>query len=234
MEGQNRFVLLFLDHRAAFAHVDTVQKLSDIFVLDGGRLLDQSSRLGHGLDVIAFQNKFVLERGRVDAVDARFHAHFADNLFTQKVSDFDHILFIVHGDVDGEVSVDGTHSVLVTLGHTFDHVFDVSANSAHQSQLLLGSEPLLNDHRVVGLLHVQHGMAEILDQLSARSLDGDDRTVDGNFDLFRDGHDLAMVDGSHCEWDRVGYVGAKQSGSRRKCCRIEGRDDGEEEQEKEE
>ena len=48
------------------------------------------------------------------------------------------------GAVDGEVSVDGPHLVLVALGHALDQVLDVRADRADGGQLLPQAEPLLD------------------------------------------------------------------------------------------
>ena len=55
--------------------------------------------------------------------------------------------------VDGEVSVDGPHLVLVTVGHTLDQVLDVRADGAHGCQLLLAAEPFLNLGRMELCVH---------------------------------------------------------------------------------
>ena len=57
------------------------------------------------------------------------------------------------GAVDGEVSVDGPHLVLVTVGHTLDQVLDVRADGAHGCQLLLAAEPFLNLGRMELCVH---------------------------------------------------------------------------------
>jgi hypothetical protein len=55
--------------------------------------------------------------------------------------DITHLLTV---DVDGKVSVNHLHLVLIPMCDTSDHVGNVAANSANSGELLLGAEPLLN------------------------------------------------------------------------------------------
>ena len=78
-------LVLILDNCGLFGDVETVQKLSDVLVLDGGRLLDQGGGLRHGLDGVAGQDELVLLLLAVLALDAVVHAHLADELLAKEV-----------------------------------------------------------------------------------------------------------------------------------------------------
>lgn len=112
-------LLNLLADRRFLGDVEAVQELTDILVLDGGRLLDQSRRAGHGLDVDALQDQLVLLLGRVDDGHARSHVHLADVLLAQEVTDLDHAVVLGGHAVDGEMGVHGTHLVQETVSHTW-------------------------------------------------------------------------------------------------------------------
>ncbi len=54
-------LVVILDDSGLLADVETVEELSDILVLDGGGLLDEGRRLGHGLDGVAVHDQLVLK-----------------------------------------------------------------------------------------------------------------------------------------------------------------------------
>eukprot|EP00961_Rhodomonas_salina_P121662 1638138-Rhodomonas_salina.2 len=71
------------------------------------------------------------------------------HLLSQVVADLDDVLDLgalrlLAVDVDGEMRVHELHLVLVPAGDPDNHVADVRDDSAHSSELLLGSEPLLD------------------------------------------------------------------------------------------
>ena len=95
--------------------VEPVEELPDVLVLHGGGLLDEGGGLGHGLDGITGHNELVLLVLGVLALDARGHAHAADELLAEEVTDLDEGAGLGDGAVDGEMGVHSAHLVLVTL-----------------------------------------------------------------------------------------------------------------------
>lgn len=121
---------------ALAGNVDTIQELSDILVADTGSLLNVSSRLGNIFDRDAGKNKFVLLVGRDFEIDTRSDVDFTDELFTQEISDFDSLAIVDNVNVDGEMGIDVSHLVLVTLGDTSDHVGNKGLDSSKSSNVL--------------------------------------------------------------------------------------------------
>ena len=66
-------------------------------------------------DVVAFQDELVLLLGGSGDADAFPHVHLPDELLSQKVPDLDLLSLICDVAIDGEMSVDGPHFVLVSL-----------------------------------------------------------------------------------------------------------------------
>ena len=97
-------------------HVEAVQELPDVLVLDGGGLLDEGGALADGLQVVARHDELVLLLLGVLALDALVHAHAPDELLAEEVAHLDQGAGLGDGAVDGEMGVDGAHLVLVALG----------------------------------------------------------------------------------------------------------------------
>lgn len=108
-------LILGFDHRGLLRDVETVQELSDILILDGGGLLDEGSRLRHGLDAVAGHDELVLLVLAVLALDTLGHAHTSDELFAQEISHLDQGAAFGDGAVNGEMGIHGTHLVFVAL-----------------------------------------------------------------------------------------------------------------------
>lgn len=110
--------LIVLNNVQLLRHVQTVQELTDILVLDSCRVLDVRRRLGHGLQVVALEDQLVLLLGRVDDGDAGRHQHLANVLLAEEVADLDDGVVLGGDAVDGEMGVHGAHLVLEALGDT--------------------------------------------------------------------------------------------------------------------
>ena len=110
--------------------------------------MDECRRSGHGFDVIAFEYELILLCGRVDTTDPLLHFNSSDILFPQKVTDFDHRIVLTGGHINGEVSVDCPHLILISFGDPHYHVLDVRTNGPNCSQLFTISEPLLDSKSV--------------------------------------------------------------------------------------
>jgi len=133
-----------LDDISLLGDIDSVQKLSDVFVLNESRLMDECRRSGHGFDVVALENELILLCGTVDTRDARLHLYSADILLAQEVTDLDHRVGHTGGHVDGKVGVNCSHLILVSFGYADDHVLDVRTDRPNGGQLFAIAEPLLH------------------------------------------------------------------------------------------
>ncbi len=76
--------------------------------------------------------------------------------------------------IDGEMSVDGTHLVTVSLCHSDSQIVDVTADCSDAGNIFTGSEPLLNFDGAWSLLgQLNFEMAEVLAEHASGSTDGD-------------------------------------------------------------
>jgi hypothetical protein len=178
--------------------VEAVQELPDILVLDGRRLLDERGGLRDGFDGVAGDDQLVLLLLAVLAGDSLVHPDASDEFLSQEVPDLDEGAALGDGAVDGEVSVDGAHLVLVALRDALDQVLDVRADSSDGGQLLLLAEPFLDLHELLGRhVNVDGQVSERLLEGSTGSLDGDIPALDGNVDPLGHGHLLMGVQNLH-------------------------------------
>jgi hypothetical protein len=181
-------LVVALLHCGLLRDVETVEELSDILVLDGGRLLDEGCGLRDCLDGVSGDDELVLLFLAVLALDSIVHANAADEFLAQEVTDFDQAASLRDGAIDGEMSVDSAHLVLVAVGDALDQVLDVRADSAHGGQLLLLAEPFLNlEGLLVWHVDVDGQVSEGLGQGSAGSLDGNDPGLDADVNALRVG-----------------------------------------------
>lgn len=93
--------------------------LSDILVADSADLLDVGSALGDLLEVVTGELQLVLDvLGSLD-LDTVGHNDTANELLAQEVSDLNlhaaSLVVLLEVDVDGEMGVDVSHLVLVSL-----------------------------------------------------------------------------------------------------------------------
>merc|ERR1719383_133832 len=192
------FYLFFQSlNMTSLRHVQTVQELSDILVLDGGRLLDESGALGHGLDAVSLDDQLVLVAG-VLAGHALVHPHSADKLLAQKVPDLDQSVLLGDGAVNGEMSIHSPHLVLVAPGDSSDHVGNVGADGPDSGQLLAQTEPFFDfDGALVDLANVDVQVLEALGQSASWALDGNLASLDAANDAVGDIDGLAGVDDFH-------------------------------------
>jgi len=175
----------------ALRHVDTIKELTDILATgDLGDVVDHSSRLGDSVDVVASEDDLILDLLRAVDLDTREHLDNTDELLTKEVVDADLGLVITDTTVDGEVSIDETHLVLVALSDTDDHVLDVTGDSADAGNSLTSSEPHLEKDVLVLVTlddHVQIAdVTEVTDELTTGALHLDDLALDGHGDVLGD------------------------------------------------
>lgn len=185
---------------ALLRDIDTVQELSDILVLHRCGLLDARCGSGDQLDVIAFEDEFVLKRCGIDACHSRLHSNAANDFLAQEVTDLDKLVAILRGDVDWEMSIHGAHLVLETSRNANDHVFDVRANRSDGGELLANAEPFLDDQSsFADHGDVQLGIPEGADESTAGSLHRHFAVLHGDRDAVRDLNVLVSADGLHLE-----------------------------------
>ena len=191
-------------HGAGLADVDTIEELTDILASgDLGGVVDHSRGLGDLFDVVAGEDDLILDLGGAVDLDPREHLDDALELLAKEVVDVDLLLVIGNEAVDGEVSIDKAHLVLVALGDAGDHVLDVSGDGADRGDGLAGSEPHLEVHLfVLGADEVHVEVADVLEaadegatgasdlDLLGAHLNGD---AFGDGDLFNDAEDLHFL-----------------------------------------
>ncbi len=107
----------------------------------------------------------------------------------------------VRGDKkgDGEVSEDGLHGKLVTVGNTLEHVTDVGKDSLNSRQFLADTEVFCHGDGACTAFNIQGQVAEISTESSTLASNGNDAgpaaDLDslGNFDLVRSLNHLHCV-----------------------------------------
>ena len=196
-----RLVLSFNSRNVTlFRHIDTVQKLTDILTLHSADLLDECRCEGDCFNFVAFEDNLVLDVLREREFDAGVAFDSTDDLFAQKVSDVDGCVLAswsrAEGQVNREVSVDGSHLVLVALGHADHHVLDVGADGTDDRKFFTVGEPSIDPH-LIGLHHLdfQVGVTECTLELATGACD----------------HNVTFVDGHSHALDDVNKVGGEDS-----------------------
>lgn len=179
-----------------FRDVDTVQENTAILVLGSGGLLNLGSGLGDVFEVGTTDNDFVLLIGSFDS-DVTNHLDAANALFTHVVTDFDALLVINDGNVNGEMAVGRTHLELEALGDTLDHVINVSADGLDASDFLATTEPLGDADLVTSDGHFDSDVLEAAFQGTTGTSDFDDAGVDFNLDAFGNVDNISLVDSFH-------------------------------------
>jgi hypothetical protein len=183
----------------ALRDVDTIQELTDILVLDETRLLDISSGLGDGLKIVTSDGKLILLVLGSLTGDTLTHLDVEDNLLTQEVTDLNSITFLVDDDVDGEMSVDITHLVLVTLGDTNNHVVNKRADGTNTGDVLTVA---VVDHEAdLGTFNLQLNVqvTEVLGERTTGTLNRDLTGLDVNGDTLGDGEFFVLENILHCK-----------------------------------
>ena len=97
------------------------------------------------------------------------------------------LVVLLDVDVDGKVSVDVSHLVLVALRYADDQVVDVSADSSESGDVLAGAVVDLDvDDILLGLGEVDSQVAQVLGKLASGTLDGDIPRLDVDLDCIGD------------------------------------------------
>ena len=195
--------MFLLLHDTGLTNIDTIKELTDIFTSRNfSDVVDHSSGLRDLLDVIAGEDDLILDLLRALDLDAGEHLDDTLELLTEEVVDVDLLLIIRNEAVDGEVSIDKAHLVLVALGDAGDHVLDVGGDSADRRDGLAGGKPHLEVDLfvlVAGNVHVE--VADVLEaseELAAGALDLDFLGLDLDGDTLGDGDFFNDAEYLHC------------------------------------
>lgn len=191
--------LKILNNETLLGDVDTIQELTDILVADSGDLLDISSGLGDSLDGVTRDDKLVLLGRRDLDGNTLSDLDVTDTLLTQEVSDLNDLTVVDDVDVDGEMRVDVSHLVLVTLGDTSDQVSNERLDSSESSNVL--SVTVVNsdlDSLVGDLGEGDINVSEVLGESTSGAGNGDDTGLDFNGDALGDVKSLVSLDVLHC------------------------------------
>jgi hypothetical protein len=139
------------------------------------------------LERVTREDELILLGGGSLNINTGVHDNSADELLADEVSDLNLVQVglgvLGDVDVDGEMGVDVSHLVLETLGDTNDQVVDEGSDSSEGSDILADTVVDLDgDLVLLGAGEVDGQVAEILDQLAAGTLDGDNSRLNGNLD----------------------------------------------------
>ena len=185
--------LLLSNAEFSFRNVDTIKELTDILVSDEDRLVDLSSytikskftkptRSGDLLNIVTLKNDFILLGFRLHDGDSFEHVNVTNSLLTKEVADLDLGSILVDSNVDGEVSVHKTHLVTVTMGNTGDHVLNVGTDGADDGNILVETEPQIDDDFITFLLDINKLVREVTAESTTGSLNDDTSVLNENFD----------------------------------------------------
>lgn len=161
--------------------------LSDILVSHPADLLDIGGTLRHVLQRVTREDELILLGGGSLNIDTRLHDNSANELLADEVSDLNLVQVglgvLGDVDVDGEMGVDVSHLVLEALGDTNDQVVDEGSYSSEGSDILADTVVNLDgDLVLLGDGEVDSQVAEILDQLAAGTLNGDNSRLNADLD----------------------------------------------------
>ena len=93
------------------------------------------------------------------------------------------LVVLLDVDVDGKVSVDVSHLVLVALRYADDQVVDVGTDGSEGGDVLAGAVVDLDvDDILLGLGEVDSQVAQVLGKLASGTLDGDIPRLDVDLD----------------------------------------------------
>ena len=175
-------ILVIVDDELLLRDVDTIEELTDILVSDEHRLVDLGGRGGHSLNIVTLEDDLVLLGIGLDDSHSLEHVDVTHSLLTEEVTNLDLLSVLVDGDVDGEVSVHESHLVAVTTGNSGDHVADVGADGADHSDVLVETEPHVNDNLLSLLLNIHKLVGEITAEDTTGSLHDNASVLDVNLD----------------------------------------------------
>lgn len=189
---------LFLNNGALLGNVDTIKELSDILVSDSARLLDVSTSLGDVLDRVTDDAELILLVGGDLGGAALEDGDLSDVLLSEEVSDLDNSAVLDEVDVDGEMGVDVSHLVLVTLGDTGDHVVDQGLDGSEGSNVLSGTVEDGDLDLLIGdLLEGNVDVAKVLLEGTSGAGNGDVSGLDLDGDAGRDIEENVGLDELH-------------------------------------
>ena len=184
MQRASLFLILAIvvDDELLLRDVDTIEELTDILVSDEHRLVDLSGGGGHSLNIVTLEDDLILLSVGLDDSHSLEHVDHTHSLLSQEVTDLDLLSLLVDGHVDGEVSVHESHLVAVSAGNSGDHVADVGADGADHSDVLVESEPEVDNNLGALLLDVHELVGEVTAEDTAGSLNDHTSVLDVNLD----------------------------------------------------
>ena len=142
----------------------------------------KNTRSGDLLNIVTLKNDFILLGFRLHDGDSFEHVNVTNSLLTKEVADLDLGAILVDSNVDGEVSVHKTHLVTVTMGNTGDHVLNVGTDGADDGNVLVETEPQIDDDFITFLLDINKLVREVTAESTTRSLNDDTSVLNENFD----------------------------------------------------
>jgi len=158
--------------------------------------------LRHVLQRVTREDELILLGGGSLNIDTRLHDNSANELLADEVSDLNLVQVglgvLGDVDVDGEMGVDVSHLVLEALGDTNDQVVDEGSYSSEGSDILADTVMNLDgDLVLLGDGEVDSQVAEILDQLAAGTLNGDNSRLNADLDPLGDLKELLGMNVLH-------------------------------------
>jgi hypothetical protein len=142
--------------------------------------MDLTAREGDIVQIVSFDDEFILHFFLSGDLDAGEHLDLSDDLFTQEVLDFEACIVVGDEGVDGEMGIGESHLESVTSSDTGDHVSDLRADGGNASLLLSLGQPELESNFSNTLLlvfNLRDGERSVLES----SGDGSSGTLDVDF-----------------------------------------------------
>jgi hypothetical protein len=135
-----------------------------------------------------------LGRGNLN-LDTFQHLDAEGNLLAQEVTDLNFLTIIVNNNVNGKMGIYVTHLVFETLGDTSDHVVHNGANSTDAGNVLAVTV-VDNELELVltGELDLHVKMTQVLGELTAGSLDGNNARLDVDLNTLGNEKLVVLVD----------------------------------------
>jgi hypothetical protein len=130
-----------IEFESLILHIDAIEELSEILILDNGGLLNPGTTLRNFLEVDALHSDVVLFLLLLDDLDSLRSIDALAHFETQEVLDFDGITIINDIDNNGEMGTGQHHPEFVTTVDTRDHIADDALDGTQQGVSLLFLQP---------------------------------------------------------------------------------------------
>lgn len=197
----NGFNLFLFNYSCLLRDIDPVKKFTNILIFDSGWLLNTSCWSRYQLDIIAFNDQLIFQRCWIHASNSWLHPNSSDVLFTKKVPDLDHLIVLVSGTIDGEMSIYWSHPILEPFSDPFEHVLNMGANSSNGGQFFACAEPFLYEELLLANhLEIQLRLIEVSNQCPTRSTNDDLSVLYFDGDIVRYDDRLIRTNSLHSRW----------------------------------